>query len=186
MKWFIGEMLLGFSCWIALQRIFLSRIPNFRQTRLVKTNFKIEPNCCVFRPANACAEKHWKMMKKYPFHHAHERLMWDPWRKMKKIPNEQPAFGCQPAFGSHSQLLTNKLFSSFFFTSLTWASHTYDEKGAFRPCESMRKHAFAGRSTQQLLMELSISCLVSCFNKYDLFSTFSTAQLKVDWQLYKR
>ena len=29
-----------------------------------------------------------------------------------KIPNEQPAFRCQPDFGSHSQSLTNKLFSS--------------------------------------------------------------------------
>ena len=38
--------------------------------------------------------------------------------KNNKIPNEQPAFGCQPAFGSHSQSLTNKLFSSFFFMSL--------------------------------------------------------------------
>ena len=43
-------------------------------------------------------------------------------RKWYKIPNEQPAFGCQPAFGSHSQSLTNKLFSSFFFVRLTWAS----------------------------------------------------------------
>ena len=34
------------------------------------------------------------------------------WCKNNKILNEQPAFGCQPAFGSHSQSLTNKLFSS--------------------------------------------------------------------------
>ena len=38
-----------------------------------------------------------------------------------KIPNEQPAFRCQPDFGSHSQSLTNKLFSSFFFASLSCA-----------------------------------------------------------------
>ena len=43
-------------------------------------------------------------------------------RKWYKIPNEQPAFGCQPAFGSHSQSLTNELFSSFFLMRLTWAS----------------------------------------------------------------
>ena len=29
---------------------------------------------------------------------------------------------CQPAFGSHSQSLTNELFSSFFLMRLTWAS----------------------------------------------------------------
>ena len=60
------------------------------------------------------------------------------WRKMfsersknNKISNEQPAFRCQPAFGSHSQLLTNKLFSSFIFMHLTWASRTHDGKGTF-------------------------------------------------------
>ena len=43
-----------------------------------------------------------------------------PLRKYKnnKIPNEQPAFRCRPAFRSHSKLLTNKLFSSFFFIFL--------------------------------------------------------------------
>ena len=51
--------------------------------------------------------------------------------KNNKIPNEQPAFGCQPDFGSHSHLLTNKLFSSIFFTSLTWAVCMNDEKGTF-------------------------------------------------------
>ena len=38
-----------------------------------------------------------------------------------KIPNEQPAFKCQPAFGSHSQLLTNNFFFIFphaFYMSL--------------------------------------------------------------------
>ena len=40
-------------------------------------------------------------------------------RKTKKneIPKEQPAFGCQPAFGSHSESLTNKLFSVFLHAS---------------------------------------------------------------------
>ena len=52
-------------------------------------------------------------------------------RKNNKIPNEQPAFGCQQAFGSHSHSLTNKLFSSFFFTSLTWAFRMHDENGTF-------------------------------------------------------
>ena len=51
--------------------------------------------------------------------------------KNNKKPNEQPAFRCQPALGSHSQSLTNKLFFSFFFVSLTRASRAHDEKGTF-------------------------------------------------------
>ena len=54
--------------------------------------------------------------------------------KKNKIPNEQPAFGCQLAFGSHSQLLTTKIFlhfSLFFCMSLTWAFRTHDGKGTF-------------------------------------------------------
>ena len=114
-----------------------------------------------------------KLWKKYLFHHAHKRRMWDVWRfcvmhmscpctertKKNKILNEQPGFGCQPAFKSHSQSLTNKLFSSIFFMILTWTLHTHDGKGTFswflnvfhrfRPCECMRKHAFAGQNTQQ-------------------------------------
>ena len=49
-------------------------------------------------------------------------------------------------------------FSWFFFVSLLSASRVHDEKGTFssysnvfccyRPCEHMRKHAFAGRNTQ--------------------------------------
>ena len=34
--------------------------------------------------------------------------------KNNKIINEQPALRCQPAFGSHSQMLTNKLFFFVF------------------------------------------------------------------------
>ena len=55
-------------------------------------------------------------------------------KKLKFFPDqtyEQPAFGCQPAIESHSQLLTNKLFSSFFFVSLLWASRVHDEKDTF-------------------------------------------------------
>ena len=57
-------------------------------------------------------------------YHAHEKCMIGLcWKKYKnnKIPNEQPAFRCQPAFRSHSQSLTNKLFSSFLFVSLSYA-----------------------------------------------------------------
>ena len=98
------------------------------------------------------------------------------WSKMMKniwMPNKQPPFGCQPAFGSHSQWLTNKLFSSFFFMSLTWASRAYDEKGTFswfsndfhrfRPCERMHKHAFAGRNTQHTTKRLSYPTTWSSF-----------------------
>ena len=76
------------------------------------------------------------------------------WRKMfsekNKIPNEQLAFG------SHSQLLTNKLFSSYvlheplvhmmkkvLFSSFSNVFY------CFRPCKRMLVHAFAGRNTQQ-------------------------------------
>ena len=38
------------------------------------------------------------------------------------------SFWVQPAFGSHSQSLTNKLFSSFLFVCLTWASRMHDKK----------------------------------------------------------
>ena len=81
--------------------------------------------------------------------------------KNNKNPNKQPTFRCQPAFrcqpdfGSHSQLLTNKLFSSFFFMRLTWASRAHDGKGTFFmifECFSlfstMRTHA-CGQNTQQ-------------------------------------
>ena len=101
--------------------------------------------------------------------------------KNNKIPNEQPAFRCQPAFGSHSQLLTNKLFSSFFFISLSCASHAHDEKGTFysflnvfdhfRPCECMRKHVFAGRNTQQV-KNPHIKDFFSLFFFYFLFLSF--------------
>ena len=85
-------------------------------------------------------------------------------RLMKlKIPNEQPAIGCQPAFGSHSQSLKNKLFSSFFFMRLTWASRAHDH---IRPCEHMRKHAFAGWNTQQTQLNILfyfVLCLKDIF-----------------------
>ena len=41
--------------------------------------------------------------------------------KNNKIPNKQPASACQPAFENHSQSLTNNVFSSFFFLSLSCA-----------------------------------------------------------------
>ena len=63
-------------------------------------------------------------------HQNHPLHVWK-WSKNNKIPNEQPAFRCQPAFGSHSQSLTNKLFSLFFFMRPTWASRAHDEKGTF-------------------------------------------------------
>ena len=78
----------------------------------------------------------------------------EKWRKkFNKIPNEQPAFRCQPAFRSYSQSLTNKLFSSFFFMSLTWASHVHNFLMFFIVFDhgnALRKHAFAGQNTQQL------------------------------------
>ena len=77
--------------------------------------------------------------------------------KNKKIPNEQPAFSCQPAFVSHSQSLTKKLFSLFFFVSLSCASRKryffhlfFIFFCHFRPCKRMRKHVFAGRNTQHI------------------------------------
>ena len=113
--------------------------------------------CCVFQPANACL-----------------RLRSHGWKRSKtsendnKIPNEQPAFGCQPAFGSHSQSLTNNIFSSFFFIFLPYSSCALHEPlvrmmekilfslfsnvfDRFQPCQRMRKHVFAGRITQQWL-----------------------------------
>ena len=51
-------------------------------------------------------------------------------------------------------------FLAYFYMSLTSASHAYDEISTFLivfkcvyyfpPCEPMRKHAFAGRNTQQI------------------------------------
>ena len=88
------------------------------------------------------------------FFFLHEPLMCMTQNVLWIIPNEQPAFG------SHSQSLTNKLYSLFFFMSLTCASRMHDGKGTFswfsnsfhhfRPCKHMRKHAFAGRNTQQI------------------------------------
>ena len=71
--------------------------------------------------------------------------------KSWKIPNEEPAFRCQPAFGSHSQSLTNKLFFSIFFIGLSWAFCAHDEKGTFKNDFWMFfiAHASAGRNTQQ-------------------------------------
>ena len=51
--------------------------------------------------------------------------------KNKENPQELPAFSCQPAFGSHSQSLINKLFSSFFYMSLMWAFHAFEIKRYF-------------------------------------------------------
>ena len=65
---------------------------------------KIGARCCVFWLANACLRmrshgtKRWKTLEN---------------DEKSNISNEQPAFGCQPAFGSHSQSLTNKLFLRF-------------------------------------------------------------------------
>ena len=64
--------------------------------------------------------------------------------KNNKIPNEQPAFRCLPAFGIHSQSLTNKLFLSF--------SNVFDH---FRPCKRMPKHVFAGQNTQSIFKSLN-------------------------------
>ena len=65
----------------------------------------------------------------------------------------------QPAFGSHSQSLPNKLFSSFFFMSLTWALIRMMEKVlfswfsnvfySFRPWKHVPNHVLAGQNTQQ-------------------------------------
>ena len=73
--------------------------------------------CCVFRPANAClrmylhGRKWWKTLENEKF----EFLIKVCLRRISTI-------NCRPAFVSHSQLLTNKLFSSFFFLRLTWTS----------------------------------------------------------------
>ena len=50
-------------------------------------------------------------------------------------------YGYQPAFASHVQLLTNKLFSSFFNKNLDSLAH--DEKGTSLMF-SMWMHAFPG------------------------------------------
>ena len=138
---------------------------------------------CVFRPANTCLRMRSHCRKRSKTFKNHEKSTFfimhtrgsskahkEKQRKMKKkvcwsaignkIPNEQPALSCQPVFGSHSQSLTNKLFSSFFFVSLLCASRVHNEKGifysfssvydCFQPCECMRKHAFSGRNTQQM------------------------------------
>ena len=77
--------------------------------------------------------------------------------KNNKIPNEQPAFGCQPALGSHSQSLTNKLFSSFIFVSFMWASHVHDEKGTFL----LIFECFLSFSTMQTHVQACV-----CWSKY--------------------
>ena len=41
---------------------------------------------------------------------------------------KQLAFGCQLGFGSHSQMLPNNHFSSFFYGSLMWASFGHEEQ----------------------------------------------------------
>ena len=80
------------------------------------TYFDQQTHACACVPMVKRDQKHLKIMKNNQKH---------------KIPNEQPAFGCQPAFRSHSQSLTNKLFSSFFLMSITWASSVHNEKGTF-------------------------------------------------------
>ena len=86
--------------------------------------------------------------------------------KNNKNPNKQPTFRCQPAFrcqpdfGSHSQLLTNKLFSSFFFMRLTWASVRMMEKVLFS--SFLNVFQFAGQNTQQTSDIYSIHLSVPC------------------------
>ena len=70
----------------------------------------------------AHGRKRWKTFENHRKSKYFASCTWDAKKEQKnKIPNEQPAFECQPAFGSHSQSLTNKLFSSFFFMSLSHA-----------------------------------------------------------------
>ena len=122
----------------------------------------------------------WKRWKTFENHRKSTfsiMSMRDSWNK---IPNEQPSFGCQTALGSHSQSQTNKLFSSFFFTSLSyawwkryflWFSNVFHH---FRPCKHMRKHVFAGQNTQQL--SLYLNALGPRFNQLNdtwLFKNFS-------------
>ena len=82
------------SCWLLIWN-FDSRNKFFQRTFCVMRNK-------VFQRISSCA---WEV-------HVEKRT------KNNKFPNEQPAFGCQPAIESHSQSLTNKLFSSVFFVFL--------------------------------------------------------------------
>ena len=88
---------------------------------------------------NACSR--WK---KYLFHHAHKRLMWDAWRKTKK------KFVCQQLRVTPKSWHPNAgcSFGIFLFFVLfsTWACLTQSTFSSFYNVF----HAFAGRNTQQL------------------------------------
>ena len=81
-------MLLGFSCWIALQRIFCLQFQIYDKQDWLKPISRLSQTVVYFdQQTHACAcicmvendEKHWKMMKKVPFlscaREAHVRSM---------------------------------------------------------------------------------------------------------------
>ena len=119
--------------------------------------------CCVFWPATH--RKRWKTLEN---DHAHKRLMWDSWRKMKKkVAKFQMSNQCLGV----NQLLgvtPNRWPTNFFLRFSSCVSHEplvrmmekvlfswfFNVFYCFRPCDV---HAFAGRNTQQL-------CFCLCSN----------------------
>ena len=109
-----------------------------------------------------------------------------------KTTNEQPAFGCWPAFGSHSQLLTNWLFSLFFYMSLScawWKRYFLTIFYCFFIVLIM--HVFAGWNTQQVNL-FFIQCGIRTIKIYNLsFCTvgpcfFCKLTINENWQNAKK
>ena len=90
-------------------------------------------DCCVFdQQTHACPcarmvkndEKHLKIMKKYLFHHAYERLMKKNKEKSLLVSDWEwiPKAGWHPNAGCSFRILF------FFVLFSTWASHVHDTK----------------------------------------------------------
>ena len=78
---------------------------------------------------------------------------------LPEISQEQPAFGCQPAFGSHSWTLKMLIFVHIHTSALheslakRWKSMFlifFQRFYFFGPCKRLCKHAFAGKNTQHM------------------------------------
>ena len=105
--------------------------------------FDQRTHACVCICMRLHGQKWWKTFEnhdKSTFFFMHTR------GSCKANEEKRPAFGCQPSFGSHSQSLTSKLFSSFFFMSLLlawWKRYFFHDFWMFILFSTMEMHAQA-------------------------------------------
>ena len=123
-------------------------------------------------------EKHWKMMKKYLFQllciWTSEHMAENDKKHSKMMKKVNFTRGTWEAY-KEKRKKTNKLFFSFFFMSLSWASRTHDEKGTF----FMIFKRFPSFSTMRTHAQACV-----CWWKYTTFNGFRTIfRINFRWTL---